>query len=126
MPPKTIRPSTRAVRAPRSAVVVAEEKSPAPLGGLLRDVAAEPRLETLQRAAEGLRGEDALFDGPRPGRASDAQKGTSSEPQAYHFVGVGGIGMSAIARILLARGEAVTGSDVKATRLGRRAAARRR
>lgn len=29
-----------------------------------------------------------------------------------HFVGIGGIGMSAIARILLARGEAVSGSDV--------------
>jgi len=29
-----------------------------------------------------------------------------------HFVGIGGIGMSAIARILLARGERVTGSDV--------------
>ena len=38
-------------------------------------------------------------------------------PKAYHFVGVGGIGMSAIARILLARGEAVTGSDVKSTAL---------
>jgi UDP-N-acetylmuramate--alanine ligase len=34
-----------------------------------------------------------------------------------HFVGIGGIGMSAIARILLARGESVTGSDVKATSL---------
>jgi UDP-N-acetylmuramate--alanine ligase len=29
-----------------------------------------------------------------------------------HFVGIGGIGMSAIARILLARGESVSGSDV--------------
>ena len=29
-----------------------------------------------------------------------------------HFVGIGGIGMSAIARVLLARGESVTGSDV--------------
>ncbi|HKU66792.1 MAG TPA: UDP-N-acetylmuramate--L-alanine ligase [Candidatus Baltobacteraceae bacterium] len=29
-----------------------------------------------------------------------------------HFIGIGGIGMSAIARILLARGQAVTGSDV--------------
>ncbi|HET9097403.1 MAG TPA: Mur ligase domain-containing protein, partial [Candidatus Baltobacteraceae bacterium] len=29
-----------------------------------------------------------------------------------HFVGIGGIGMSAIARVLLARGEAVTGSDL--------------
>ena len=39
------------------------------------------------------------------------------KPQPVHFVGIGGIGMSAIARILLARGEAVTGSDVKATPL---------
>jgi UDP-N-acetylmuramate--alanine ligase len=35
----------------------------------------------------------------------------------YHFVGVGGIGMSAIARILIARGEAVSGSDVRDTPL---------
>ena len=35
----------------------------------------------------------------------------------YHFVGVGGIGMSAIARILRARGEPVSGSDVKETPL---------
>ena len=33
--------------------------------------------------------------------------------QTYHFVGIGGIGMSAIARILLARNIKVTGSDVK-------------
>ena len=43
-----------------SAVVVADGELAGALGGLLRDVAAEPRLETLQRAAEGLRGEDAL------------------------------------------------------------------
>lgn len=35
----------------------------------------------------------------------------------YHFVGVGGIGMSAIARILLARGVDVSGSDVSASPL---------
>jgi UDP-N-acetylmuramate--alanine ligase len=35
----------------------------------------------------------------------------------YHFVGVGGIGMSAIARILLARSEAVSGSDLALTPL---------
>jgi UDP-N-acetylmuramate--alanine ligase len=35
----------------------------------------------------------------------------------YHLVGIGGIGMSAIARLLLARGAAVTGSDVKRTPL---------
>lgn len=31
---------------------------------------------------------------------------------SLHFIGVGGIGMSAIARIILARGETVSGSDV--------------
>jgi UDP-N-acetylmuramate--alanine ligase len=36
---------------------------------------------------------------------------------AYHLVGVGGIGMSAIARLLLARGARVSGSDVRRTRL---------
>ncbi|HEX3550316.1 MAG TPA: UDP-N-acetylmuramate--L-alanine ligase [Candidatus Elarobacter sp.] len=36
---------------------------------------------------------------------------------AYHLVGVGGIGMSAIARLLLARGARVGGSDVKRTPL---------
>ncbi|MBV8116518.1 MAG: UDP-N-acetylmuramate--L-alanine ligase [Candidatus Eremiobacteraeota bacterium] len=35
----------------------------------------------------------------------------------FHFVGAGGIGMSAIARILRARGERVSGSDVQATPL---------
>lgn len=34
---------------------------------------------------------------------------------AYHFVGIGGIGMSAIARLLLARGLRVSGSDVART-----------
>jgi len=35
----------------------------------------------------------------------------------FHLIGVGGIGMSAIARILLARGETVSGSDVAITPL---------
>lgn len=37
--------------------------------------------------------------------------------KTWHFVGIGGIGMSAIARILLARGQHVSGSDVKETAL---------
>jgi UDP-N-acetylmuramate--alanine ligase len=37
--------------------------------------------------------------------------------QSYHFVGVGGIGMSAIARILQGRGERVSGSDLSPTPL---------
>ncbi len=36
---------------------------------------------------------------------------------AYHLVGIGGIGMSAIARLLLARGARVSGSDVRRTAL---------
>jgi len=36
---------------------------------------------------------------------------------SWHFIGIGGIGMSAIARILLARGQSVSGSDMKATPL---------
>jgi len=35
----------------------------------------------------------------------------------FHLIGVGGIGMSAIARILIARGETVSGSDVAVTPL---------
>jgi len=36
-----------------------------------------------------------------------------------HFIGIGGIGMSALARIFLARGELVSGSDVRETALTR-------
>ena len=39
----------------------------------------------------------------------------TSANSAYHLVGIGGIGMSAIARLLLARGARVTGSDVRRT-----------
>ncbi|MBV8244661.1 MAG: UDP-N-acetylmuramate--L-alanine ligase [Candidatus Eremiobacteraeota bacterium] len=34
-----------------------------------------------------------------------------NQPETVHFIGIGGIGMSAIARILLARGQSVSGSD---------------
>ena len=36
-----------------------------------------------------------------------------SRAQTIHFVGIGGIGMSALAELLVARGKRVTGSDVK-------------
>lgn len=39
----------------------------------------------------------------------------SKLPQALHFVGIGGIGMSAVAQALHARGHHVTGSDLKAS-----------
>jgi len=37
--------------------------------------------------------------------------------ERYHFVGIGGIGMSALARLLLERGAGVSGSDLKASAL---------
>jgi UDP-N-acetylmuramate--alanine ligase len=39
------------------------------------------------------------------------EEATANAGTAYHLVGIGGIGMSAIARLLLRRGMAVTGSD---------------
>ena len=36
-------------------------------------------------------------------------------PRRVHLVGIGGIGLSAIARVLLARGDAVSGSDVQSS-----------
>jgi UDP-N-acetylmuramate--alanine ligase len=41
----------------------------------------------------------------------------NSGTTSYHLVGIGGIGMSAIARLLLARGARVSGSDVNRTEL---------
>ncbi|ADI38736.1 UDP-N-acetylmuramate--L-alanine ligase [Waddlia chondrophila 2032/99] len=35
--------------------------------------------------------------------------------RAFHFIGIGGIGMSSLARILLEKGEVVSGSDLAAT-----------
>lgn len=39
--------------------------------------------------------------------------------KSVHFVGVGGAGMSALARVLLCRGATVTGSDLKDSRIAR-------
>lgn len=38
-------------------------------------------------------------------------------PQRVHFIGIGGVGMSAIAKVLLERGFKVTGSDLKRSRV---------
>ena len=40
----------------------------------------------------------------------------SAELGRVHFVGIGGAGMSGIARVLLARGQRVSGSDAKDSR----------
>ncbi|MGI8407828.1 MAG: UDP-N-acetylmuramate--L-alanine ligase [Actinomycetota bacterium] len=40
-----------------------------------------------------------------------------NSPQRVHFIGIGGVGMSAIAKVLLERGAEVTGSDLKRSRV---------
>lgn len=45
-------------------------------------------------------------------------------PQRLHFVGIGGIGMSAIAQVMLEEGRTVTGSDLKGSGVTQRLAAR--
>src|SRR5581483_2499169 len=44
------------------------------------------------------------------------------KPQRLHFIGIGGIGMSGIAEVLLNLGYEVTGSDLKATPITERLA----
>jgi len=44
---------------------------------------------------------------------------TSRKPKHYHFIGIGGIGMSGIARLLLHGGSKVSGSDLKENRITR-------
>jgi len=46
------------------------------------------------------------------------------KPQPMHFVGIGGIGMSSLAEVLLDSGYPVTGSDLKASPITERLAAR--
>ncbi|MFC1631580.1 UDP-N-acetylmuramate--L-alanine ligase [Candidatus Omnitrophota bacterium] len=46
-----------------------------------------------------------------------SKKSTLSDKNSVHLVGIGGIGMSGIAQILLARGVKVSGSDLKQTAL---------
>jgi UDP-N-acetylmuramate--alanine ligase len=46
-----------------------------------------------------------------------SQAGLGSLPNRIHMVGIGGIGLSAIARVLSMRGHAVSGSDLKASPL---------
>jgi UDP-N-acetylmuramate--alanine ligase len=50
---------------------------------------------------------------PRPGTIPTLEVPDLSTTRAAHLVGVGGAGMSGIARLLLARGVTVTGSDLK-------------
>ena len=98
---------------------------PAILAETARCPSALPRCSA---AAQRLRGGDPIATILARVDALAARKAvTPSMAQGtWHFVGIGGIGMSAIARILLARGESVSGSDVKATPLIEQLRARRR
>ncbi|HEX9014728.1 MAG TPA: Mur ligase domain-containing protein, partial [Chloroflexota bacterium] len=45
------------------------------------------------------------------------QPGPLDSATKFHFVGIGGIGMSALAQLLLDRGKVVSGSDVRSSGL---------
>ncbi len=47
---------------------------------------------------------------------ADFQPVTGALPKSVHMIGIGGAGMSGVARLLLARGVAVSGSDMKESR----------
>ena len=51
-----------------------------------------------------------------PIHADRAATGAGQLPGSVHMIGIGGAGMSGVARLLLARGVAVTGSDMKDSR----------
>jgi len=48
-----------------------------------------------------------------------SRSGTGSLPRRIHMVGIGGIGLSAIARVLAGRGHIVSGSDLRASTITR-------
>nr|WP_102127737.1 UDP-N-acetylmuramate--L-alanine ligase [Deinococcus planocerae] len=54
---------------------------------------------------------------PPPSTAAPAQPSPSSRPLHYHLMGIGGIGVSAFARLLSARGVRVSGCDVASSEL---------
>src|SRR5947208_14434165 len=56
---------------------------------------------------------DTMIDAIDPHHAAPA---TAESLGSVHFIGIGGAGMSGIARILLARGQRVSGSDAKDSR----------
>ena len=77
-----------------------------------RRAARRPRRWTRSRrlAARDRRHREQLRDRDRPGSACLAE-----QLGHVHFIGIGGAGMSGIARIMLARGLPVSGSDAKDT-----------
>ena len=59
---------------------------------------------------------DRIAAGGEPVGSPRADGVSATSLGAVHFIGIGGAGMSGIARILLARGHSVSGSDVKDSR----------
>ena len=126
-PPRTIRRSTpQRVADAGAAVVIADRdldarRLRAAAGG---NDALPQRLAQLAGGRAAAPTRRSGCDHSRPGRIAGTARKRAVQVTSYHFVGIGGIGMSAIARILLARGERVSGSDVKAHAVDRAACAR--
>jgi hypothetical protein len=89
-------------------------------------------LKTARRFCNAVRDVDGIQGGvgERVGWRDPLRRGVTAlngRRRRVHFVGIGGIGMSGIAEVLLTQGYAVSGSDVaRATpRAASRASARR-
>ena len=64
-----------------------------------------------------MSGEGPAVYRPPPGSIPTLAVPDATGWRRVHMVGVGGAGMSGLARLLLARGVAVSGSDLKASRV---------
>ncbi len=96
------------------AAVLCEDASTMPeeLAGIIADLRGDPiSLRRWPRRARPLANRMRPNASPRSrSRLQNADCGMT-EKLHYHLIGIGGVGMSAIAHILHGRGEVVTGSD---------------
>src|SRR5204863_8159207 len=76
-------------------------------GGAGRRPARRPRSARAHGEGGARRGASRCRDGDR----SRASKTGRVRLTRFHIVGIGGMGMSAVARLLVARGDVVSGSD---------------
>ena len=123
-PSATRRASTRS-----SSELLADPERLDAMASAARGLAPSRRRGPARRPRRGASPDDA--DARRRREPSTCPRSTSTAPRTIHIVGVGGVGMSAIALLLARMGHRVSGSDIKdcdrarAARGGRRRRAHR-
>ena len=111
--------NARAMADEKAAVLISNsDLSGKRLADAIRELIGDPqRLEEIETNARRIAILDAESQNCRSGRGSGAPQATDmfKRIKHVHFVGIGGIGMSGIAEVLLNLGYRVTGSDVRST-----------